>query len=442
MFFAGSYYSNSFTFAVKYGTSQMIPNSAAGTGIGTYDGFLGKWNEGNDSVVWLDRFGNSGGNEAINGMVLDKAGNIYVAGFFSSATAYPVGLVNTLYPSNEAFVAKMLVNGNAGWAVRFGFIYNDEAMGIAMSSAQDALFVTGYFTGNVSFGGIVMNTTVNATDVFVVKMSITNGAVQWALQMGGDQADLGYAIAWDPTTQVQQGSLIVVGYTNSPTFVAGNYSLTTNGGNDGFIVRINPTGNVTFASIIGGSGADTPMLGLAIDNTTGNIYTSGNIASSSLVFAGATVTNPSGTLSVIDVMKFAPDGTQLWVKLYGGSGDNYCQSLGMNMVTKTLYIGATMGSTSMTFNGVIVTNRLFVFSMDTSGNAISATSLNFSSITSSLNIVRATWVNPTSGDVWIGGGFDNADTLWFNGITMTEYGQQDAFVARFNSSLTQAPYYL
>lgn len=404
----------------------------------TADGFIAKWSATTRSVVTVRIFGSTGGNESVTGMVVDSASNLYVATTYTSLTLVSFGpaLANPQYPNAEIAIAKITSANTAVWALRFGSVSNDEVFGIALTPAQDAMYIVGYFTGNVSFGSTNLTSSGSSSDAYVAKLATSNGAVQWAIKLGGAGMDAATSVAVDLTTKIQQGSLIVTGYTSSASFVAGNQTLTTSGSNDGWIVRISPTGNVTWASVVGGASSDMPMTAVAIHNTTGNIYVSGTVNSSSIVFAGVTVTK-TGSGSAIDVAKFAPNGTQLWLAIISGSGNDACNSISLNMATESIYVGATMGSSSLTLNGTVITSRLFVFTMNSSGNITGANQVNGASTSLTLNVVRATYVDPY-GKLWIGGGFDNVDTVSFNGLTFNEFGLQDAWVALF-SSTTLAP---
>lgn len=401
----------------------------------TADAFIAKWSATKQAVVWVKTFGSTGGNESVNGMVVDSSSNVYIVSSWNSLTLSPFGLPNPAYPYADLLVAKMNSAGTNLWGVRFGNVSNDEGFGIALTPAQDALYVVGYFTGNVTFGSFSFSST--SADAFVAKLSTTNGAVSWAVQLGGTGTDVASSVAVDLSSQVQYESIIVTGYTNSPSFVAGNQTLATFGSYDGWIARISPTGNVSWTQIIGGTSSDMPMFGLAVSNTTGNIYVSGSVNSSSVVFGGLTVTK-TGTGSSIDVGKFAPNGTQLWFQIISGSGSDASVSLALNMATETIFIGSTMGSSSLTFNGTTITSRLFVFAMDSSGAVIGAAQVNGASTSLSYNVVRTTYVDPYTGKLWIGGGFDNVDTVSYNDLTYNEFGLQDAWVALF-SSTTLAP---
>lgn len=439
-YFGGYFHGGTFNFG-NIGQSPMtVNNSYAYNGAWgtTADAFVAKWSATARSAVWIKTFGNTGGNETVNGMVVDSSGFIYTVGSFTSLGVAGLGLSNAQYPYADILVSKFGSGNTLSWAFRFGGIDHDEGYGIALSPAQDAVYITGYFTGNVSFGST--NLTGIGAEAFVAKLATSNGAVQWAIGLGGAGTEVGFSVATDLSTAVQQqGSVIVVGYTNSASFVAGSNTFATNGAEDGWILRVSPTGNVTWGNIVGGTSSDVPTMGLAVHNATGDIYVSGSLNSSWLTFAGSTVAKTGGGSSIV-VAKFAANGTQLWMQVFSGTGSDACLSLAMNMAKGIIYVGATKGSPTLTFNGTVITSRLFVFSLDTSGTPITAAQINGASTNLPYNVVRATFVDQYNGKVWIAGGFDDADTVSYNNLVFNEYGQQDAWIALFDGGLVPMNY--
>ena len=77
-----------------------------------------------------------------------------------------------------------------------------------------------------------------------------------------------------------EGNLYIFGQTDSINFpiTTGSYDISYNGGQDGFIAKFNASGEMEFATFLGGSGDDNCI---AIDvDPTGGIYVAGNTRSS------------------------------------------------------------------------------------------------------------------------------------------------------------------
>ncbi|MCG8537028.1 MAG: PA14 domain-containing protein [Pseudomonadales bacterium] len=106
-----------------------------------------------------------GGNEWIHHMVADDAGNMYLAGAWTSTAAE--GLANIATHSNlgalagangesDAFVAKLTHKGELAWIARTSGNEEEAATGLGYDRTTDTLIVSGYFSGtNVPFGNSI-----------------------------------------------------------------------------------------------------------------------------------------------------------------------------------------------------------------------------------------------------------------------------------------------
>ncbi|MEH1905302.1 MAG: SBBP repeat-containing protein [Nostoc sp.] len=102
---------------------------------------------------------------------------------------------------------------------------------------------------------------------YISIMSNINNNVLWAQQLGGTAFDAGWGIAADAS-----GNTYVMGdFSDTVTFA--NTSLTSGGGNDSFIAKLDSSGNVLWAQKLGGSSYNTSS-GITVDSA-GNSYATG-----------------------------------------------------------------------------------------------------------------------------------------------------------------------
>ena len=165
--------------------------------------------------------------------------------------------------------------GSAPW---FGFALGaggpsaDVGQAVAVDQAAN-VYVTGYFQGTVDFDpgpGTVNLTSAGGTDIFVAKYT-KNGSLVWARRMGGSGLDYGYAIALG-----LDGSVYTTGYfSGTAQFAPGPpaVTLTSAGGTDVFVSKLDGSGNLVWARRMGGSSADRG-LGIAVASDD-SVYTSG-----------------------------------------------------------------------------------------------------------------------------------------------------------------------
>jgi len=131
--------------------------------------------------------------------------------------------------------------------------------------------------------------------IICITAHVSQSADEWAKTYGGDVS---------PTSlqQTTDGGYIVAGYTES--FGAGNY--------DGWILKLNPSGTVSWQKTYGGSGSDHAS---SIQQTTDGGYI---VASTTNSFGAG---RGDGWL-----LKLAPSGPVTWQKTYGG-GDHDCDGI-------------------------------------------------------------------------------------------------------------------
>jgi hypothetical protein len=113
--------------------------------------------------------------------------------------------------------------------------------------------------------------------------------------------------------------------------------LTNSGGYDAFVIKYNPDGSKAWTRLVGGSGNET---GYALTTgTDGSIYLSGKTVSTTLDGQ----TNSGGEDAF--VTKFTPDGTKVWTRLFGGSGNEVARVVATAIDSGIIVSGFTTSST-------------------------------------------------------------------------------------------------
>jgi hypothetical protein len=137
--------------------------------------------------------------------------------------------------------------------------------------------VTGQFQGSLTFGATTLVATGTSLDVFTVKLTSAL-APAWANRLGGTAADDARSVAIDSLGQVWVAGV----FDGTTTGVA---ALTTFGGADAFLLRLDPSsGNATYAEHYGdGYGQEAVTLvatRLAAGAQRDFLWMTGNFASS------------------------------------------------------------------------------------------------------------------------------------------------------------------
>lgn len=195
-------------------------------------------------ILKLDADGNLQWQKTLGGSMSDVAysvretsdGDFFIAGYTLSTN----GDVTGNHGSFDYWVVKLDASGNLLWQKTLGGTGSDKAT--AMELAPDGGCVV---VGNAaSFNGDVTGNHGNL-DYWVVKLD-AGGNMAWQKALGGSAADEAFSITH-----------------NLDGFIVGGYSASTNGnvtgnhgGNDGWAVNLNASGNIVWQKALGGSAAD------------------------------------------------------------------------------------------------------------------------------------------------------------------------------------------
>ncbi|MFN8398222.1 MAG: T9SS type A sorting domain-containing protein [Bacteroidia bacterium] len=182
--------------------------------------------------------GGSHGVDHLNALITDAQGNSYFAGAFDSVFTMD-GQTVTGSGMLDGYVGKIDMSGNLLWLRKFGGAGFDMVRDLRLMASGD-LLVTGYFQRTMDLGSGVTVTLADTTDqdAYVAKID-NNGNAIWLKNLGGDNPDVGVAVAEDAA-----GYIYAVGtFTGVGTF--GQLSDTAEGGEDVYLLRMNADGAVS-----------------------------------------------------------------------------------------------------------------------------------------------------------------------------------------------------
>jgi Beta-propeller repeat len=291
-----------------------------------------------------------------------------------------VGFQIATYDPSEALVIDPIVS----LATYLGGFGTDQAFAVAVDAAG-AVYVTGNTT-SLNFpttAGSFAPAPLGGTDAFVVKLSHDLSTTVYATFMGGTTGDdAGRGIAVDTV-----GNAYVTGFTNSTDFptTAGAFQTAPGGGNDAFVVKLDPTGaTLLYGTYLGGNGSDVG-LGIAVDGG-GNAHVAGGTFSTNFPTTAGAVqpTATAGGSREAFVTKLNPLGSALEYSTFlGGTGDDVGNAIalsgtGVAYVTGTTASGTfpvTVGSVQTGFGGPAGGTDAFVTALSISGALVYSTFL-------------------------------------------------------------------
>ena len=190
------------------------------------------------------------------------------------------------------------------WAQTLSGAGDQQANSVAVDRFGQ-IHLTGYFVGATDFHGASL-TNAGLFDCFIARYR-PSGELIWAKSLGGPNQDVGLGVAADA-----EGNTLVAGYFQFGALL-GSTKVTNAGSSDGIVMKLNPAGAVTWTRTIGGTGDDRAYT-VATD-ALGNVFAAGHFQDGAK-FDGQTLTH-RGAVDLF-VVKYDPDGNQIWAKSAGG----------------------------------------------------------------------------------------------------------------------------
>ena len=426
---------------------------------GSRNAFISKFSA-SSSLLWATYYGGNGGGgngESGNGIAVDVANNIYVAGSTSSISSTNYNLIatsngfQTSYGGSlyDAFVVKFDSSGIRKWGTYYGGNNVDKATGITLDKNAN-LYITGYSYSTsgiassgafqTNYGGFVANSAYGpGGDMFILKFD-SSGTRKWGTYYGGTSDDVGLGIVTDAN-----GFVYCTGYTFSSSGIAssGAYKTTYSGsslgntnvsGGDAFIVKFDSLGTRQWATYYGGSN-DEASFGIATD-TASYIYITGYTNStSSIATSGAFKTAYSGSQDGF-IAKFNTSGSLQWATYYGDGIDHYSQeAITTDKNGNVLMAGYTASFTGITTSGSYQpiyggNYDAFIVKFNSLGTRLWATYFGGSG-----SEILGGIATDSNNNILITGITATASAIATSGAWQTTYGgSNDAFIAAFTSN--------
>jgi hypothetical protein len=402
---------------------------------GTFDAFVTKFSS-LGVKQWSSYFGGTE-RDIANGIAVDKAGNIFIAGTTSSTTgiASPGAYQESYIPGTQnnntnAFVAKFSSNGKRTWSTYFGKGM-DNASAISMDDLGD-IFITGTTsTLNKGQNDASVQNTNGTSDAYIAKFS-NSGSLVWAIPFGGPANENGNGIAND-----HQGNIYITGQTYSGIHIAtpGAYQENhpdADQAEDGFIAKFSANGNLVWGSYFGGNKGARPT-GITVDDA-GNPYITGYTESTSGIATPGAYQTQYGYAGDAFVAAFTPAGNCNWATYLGGDGDDKSNAIKTDH-QGNIYITGNTGSAA-----AIATTNAWQINMG--GGCNDAFTAVFAPTG---NLSWATYYGNRGGEVGYGLALDNTGNVYITGVTnsasgmstpgasqMLDAGKADVFIVKYS----------
>ncbi|MFN8636233.1 MAG: SBBP repeat-containing protein [Chloroflexota bacterium] len=250
------------------------------TSLGYYDGFLLNLTAATGAFTWVRQMGGTG-LQSPTDISLGVSG-VYVTGYFTETTFSGGQTINSA-GGIDAFVALFSPSGTLFWAKAVGGPGTDRAFSIAADTFGH-VYVTGVFEGTADFdpGAGIHNVTVSNESAYILQLdALTNGTFVSVKVFSASTSSgvvQGNSIRLDRSNT---GALYLAGYFGGTVDFdpgTGTTSVTSSGGTDTFLVKLNPDGSFVYVRTFGSNNSNIVPNGsglLAPGN--GSVYLAGNM---------------------------------------------------------------------------------------------------------------------------------------------------------------------
>lgn len=272
----------------------------------------------NGSVIWSFRFpgytnaSNFAGQLEVSDIVLDGAENVYVSGIVFGTVR--VGKIDYSANSLSMFIAKFTSSGSNVFSKIF---VNMSCWNKSLACAPDGkLFVTGQILSYapVFYEGVTVSS--SGTDATVVFKLNEDGTPIWYRK--GSGSGPGYP---DGVTATSDSGVLAIGKHYSTSFGMAGLSLSGWGGGSLYLFRLDSTGNGLWAKSVDSriNGSYIPS-GIFSSKNGQEIVWVGDFTET--VGLGAPSISGTGARDAF-VAKLSSSGTVLWTRAIGGTADQF-----------------------------------------------------------------------------------------------------------------------
>jgi hypothetical protein len=384
-------YTASANFPTVAGAYQTSCGGGTACSASHINAFVTKLNSTGTALVYSTFLGGSGKDYGY-GIALDASGDAFIAGtafsndFPTTPGAYQTTCGGGTCADGDVFIAELNSTGSGlVYSTLLGGKSANQANAIVVDSSGNAYF-TGYtrsanypVTPGV-FQGLCSSCKTGFVDAYITKLNSSGSALIYSTFLGGNNADVAYAIAIDSSENAY-----VTGYTYSTNFptTPGAFQTTLGATTGAFVTKINSTATAKiYSTYLNGSATGTSACAacgssIAAD-AAGNAYVVGLTWETNFpTTVGAYQVTYGGGFHDAFVTKFSSTGTLIYSTYIGGSGDDGATSVlvdgnGTAYVkgnTFSTNFPTTPGALSNTF--VAGTNsEAFVLLLNPSGSAL------------------------------------------------------------------------
>ena len=321
----------------------------AHTSNGIFDIFLTKINA-DGSYGYTKTMGDDG-YESANSIAFDSSDNVYIAGYFGSASMDfdpTVGVdTHTSNGDTDIFFTKINADGTYGYTKTAGGAAADVVSSIVIDSNNNVYLGGYFFDVSVDFdpsGGVDTHTNNGSSDIFFTKIN-ADGSYGYTKTVGGGGSEFIYPIEIDSADNIYLAGHFSTGSMDFDSS-GGVDTHSNNGDTDMFLTKINADGSYGYTKTMGGGGGD--VIYSIITDANDNLYLAGYFSGVSVdldpFVAVDAHTSNGGTDIFFTKINF--DGSYGYTKTAGGAAADVVKSIEVDS-DNNIYIAGYFSSDTL-----------------------------------------------------------------------------------------------
>lgn len=288
------------------------------------------------------------------------------------------------------------------------------------TDSQGNVYISGGYSGLTAFGILTLKS--NGYDGLYNAKYSPEGNILWV------NAILGTKMQFAKSCIDKSGNLFMAGYFDSPELFIGDTILVNKGSWDIFVAKYDSSGKFLWVKSVSG---DAPDYVHDVDvDQSGNVIITGKTISTYIKIDSYDFQQSSSNRFDIFALKFNSNGKVMWMKSFGGTGDDSGTNITIDQ-SGAAYISGFFSSKTMKFGDKTFVNKgdasYFIAKYDSTGHELWAHS-------EESNVANEDMTTSNSGDVYASGYFRG--TITFGNFILSTPNKRSIYLLKYDSSGT------
>jgi len=266
------------------------------------------------NVLWAKKFADVNEQEIVYAQAIttDTQNNIYTAGYFRSTADFgEIVLTKENDAGFNAFIVKQNDNGDVMWAKKIGETGSVDIRKIVTDNF-DNIYITGYFSGTVSIGGITSTSYVDGEFKGFLSKLDTSGEVVWVKYFGEDEQHI-TSVSRDIKID-NNGNIYVIGSFKG-TFSMDALTISKSYRND-FVLKLNNEDQPLWIKTFESPTQTASSFSCITTNTLGDVYIAGSFLGT--IYLDDFSLTSAGNSDCL-IIKMDSSGNVKWAGRFGSS---------------------------------------------------------------------------------------------------------------------------